>query len=679
MFPRTSYREKIILLIITTSAATLAGCSIFGPGRSSGPRELTAVTTFSNPESSIGEPFGIAVRGSDVFISDGVAGAILKLERDGRTTVVARGLNTPSGIAFLPEGDLVVADTGSHTLKKVSLDGKVEAFAGIENVAGSADGEARSATFNGPIGVVADENGHVFVADTYNDRIRRVASNGVVTTMAGSTRGFADGPPPDARFDTPLGLALFGDKLLVADSGNRRIRVVEPGGNVWTFAGAGDEAVRDGTPASAAFVSPTAVSVDDDGVIFVADGNAIRVAGRRVFPFIETLAGGSRGYADAGVRRSRFNRPSGIVVDDPGHLLIADSGNRAIRLIGDGRLGREMKDDEIRSRRVPASDFRDMQPPRWPYDPPDKPREIAGTLGEIRGEIGVGDRPVWFHNGLDIAGGYGEVARFIRTETVLDPRAADNFSTSRELLRMPSVGYIHINLGRDTRDNPVSDGRFQFERDAAGRIAGVRVPRGSTFRAGEILGTLNSMNHVHLIAGPSGAEMNALAALGLPGVSDSIPPVIENVSLFDRDWREIEISSRAVVSVRPEQPAVRVVARAYDRMDGNAERRRLGVFKLGYQILRAGQPLGEIHWTITFERMPANDAVRFVYSSGSKSGATGETVFNYIVTNRVSGDDFAEDFLDTSVLAEGRHTLRVFAADFSGNVASKDVDLEIRR
>jgi hypothetical protein len=452
------------------------------------------------------------------------------------------------------------------------MDGVVTRIAGSENVAGSEDGSADAATFNGPIGIATDDNGNVYVSDTYNDRIRIVERHGVVRTVAGSTFGFGDGPGSSAKFDTPLGIARWQDKLLVADSGNRRIRVVESSGEVWTLAGGGEADLRDGTLSNAAFVSPTAITVDDTGVIFIADGNAIRIIGRRALPFVETAAGDRRGFIDGPAAQARFNRPSGIAVASAGELLVADSDNRMIRVLSDGKVGRTIADDEVEELRATADEFRSLQPPRWPYDPPDARREIAGTLGEIRGEISETQKPVWFHNGLDITGAYGEAARFIRTETVLDPRSAQNFGTARELLRLPTIGYIHLRLGRDRAGVPMPDERFQFERDENGKLADVRVRRGSTFRAGEIVGTLNSQNHVHLIAGPPSAEINALAALALPGVSDSISPVIERVELLNENWGEIE----SVTGVRHVTVGdkLRVVVDGYDRMDGNSDRRR---------------------------------------------------------------------------------------------------------
>jgi hypothetical protein len=217
-----------------------------------------------------------------------------------------------------------------------------------------------------------------------------------------------------------------------------------------------------------------------------------------------------------------------------------------------------------------------------------------------------------------------------------------------------------------------------FSRDAAGKLSGVRIPRGTKFKAGEPLGTLNAMNHVHLIAGRSGAEMNALDALELPGATDQIVPVIENVTLFDENWRSLETpnaKSRITLSGK-----TRIVAKAYDRMDGNAERRRLGVFQVGYQILKDDKtPVIDQHRSIRFDRLPEPEAVRLVYAPGSKSGATGETIFNYIATNQVHGNVATEDFFDAAQLENGNYTIRVFAADYFGNTASKDLEITVTK
>lgn len=634
----------------------------------------TNVATLAGLNREFGEPFGIAVKGEEIYVSDGENGKIFRVFKDGQIEVFADKLDTPSHIAFDNNGDLIVADSGTHTIKKIKPTGEIELIAGVENQSGFADGNALSALFNAPIGVAVSEE-KIFVADTYNDRIR-VIENGQVTTIAGNEKGFSDGPENQAKFDTPNGLAIWKDgHILVADTGNRRLRVIEENGKVWTLAGNGNSNLNDGQLPEAQFVHPTAIAVDEFGAIFVTDGNAVRAIGRSFFPTVETLSDERRGYADGEFLKARFNRPSGLATDEQGNLFIADSENQTVRVFSGEKIGANISDKEKRNLRFSAEEFRQLAAPRWSYNPPEKTREITGTLGEIRGEIKENDNPVWFHNGLDIAGGYGEKAHFIRDDKVLNPFSAQNFDTLRELLRMPTLGYIHIRLGRDKDDNIFDDPRFQFFYAGEEKLDGLRIPRGVKFKAGEAIGTLNSLNHVHLIAGRSGAEMNALNALILPGASDSRLPTIEKVSIFDEDWREIEtetVNQRIKLGGK-----IRVTVRAYDQMDGNSDRRRLGVYKIGYQILQNDAPLFEPKWTISFERMPAAEAVRFVYAVGSKSGATGETIFNYIATNEVDGDVFRENFLDVSQFEQGNYNLRVFAADFFGNTTSKDISFEV--
>ncbi|MBA2378532.1 MAG: SMP-30/gluconolactonase/LRE family protein, partial [Blastocatellia bacterium] len=471
--------------------------------------DFTRVATLAGQGRSLGEPFGIATRDGHTYISDGTAGTIVRIAPDGTLATVATGLSTPSGIAFVPDGSLLVADTGTHTIKKVDAAGAVTLVAGAENAPGDADGTVADARFTGPIGIAATAGGRIYVADTYNDAIR-VIENGAVRTIAGGLRGFADGHGTSAKFELPLGLALWqGDKVLVADAGNRRIRVIEPDGRVWTLAGSGSGGGDDGFPSQASFEMPTAVTVDAHGIIYVADGNAMRSIGRRAFAYVETLSHRRRGLSDGLPHHARFNRPSGVAVNDAGELLVADSDNVLVRSFTNSSEAALLTAEDARSHHYSAEEFRALAPGRWPYDPPERTREIAGTLGEIRGEIVDQTSEAWFHNGLDIPGSFGETARFIREETVLDPAAAQNFNTARELIRMPTMGYVHIRIGREAADRFYPDARFQFN-DDPGVPPVMRVPRGARFAAGEPMGTLNSQNHVHLIAGRSGFEMNAL-------------------------------------------------------------------------------------------------------------------------------------------------------------------------
>ncbi|CAN5401749.1 hypothetical protein BH10ACI3_BH10ACI3_09760 [soil metagenome] len=642
--------------------------------RTRGETDYRYVTTVAGTKSEIGEPFGVAVRGRDIFVSDGQNGKIWRINVE-TVAVFAEGLDTPSGIAFDQTGNLIIADAGSNTIKSVESIGRVTTLAGTEGKSGFADGDALAALFNAPIGVAIDADGKIYVADTYNDRVRVIA-NGKVSTLAGSTTGYADGMGEGTKFDTPSGIAVWQNKLLVADTGNRRIRVIEPDGRVWTLAGTGEYNLKDGLLAASTFVEPTAVTVDTVGRIFVADGNAIRQIGG-VFPYVRTISAEHRGVKDGAAARARFNRPSGLGIDSVGNLIVSDSENRLVRKFSHAASGHTITVEEIAALRDTPEEFRQAQPARWPYDPATAKRDIAGTLGELRGEVKPGNDDLHFHNGLDIAGSYGETARFVRDEKVLRPITAENFGTLRELIRMPTLGYIHIRLGRNVSGVPFGDERFQFEKDGAGKLTGIRVPRGSKFKAGEPIGTLNPMNHVHLIAGRSGSEMNALDALILPGIADSRPPVIDNISVFDENWKEFETKApNGRITIRDR---IRIVVRAYDQVDGNNERRRLGVYRLGYQLLKGDAPLADPKWTITFDRLPAGDSIKLVYANGSKSGATGDTIFNYIVTDLVDGDNYKEDMLNTATLENGIYTLRVFAADHFGNTSHKDLTIGVNK
>lgn len=629
--------------------------------------------TFFADGRGLSEPFGVAVKGGHIYVSDGQNGRILLIDPNGPWKIITDRLNTPSAIAFDSTGDLIVADSGDHTIKKVSIKtGRVELLAGTPGEIGYADGPAEEAFFNAPVGVAVGPDDRIYVADTYNDRIRLIEKDRVLT-FAGNVRGFADGNRADALFDTPCGLALTADgHLLVADSGNARLRVIEENGQVWTLAGSGRRSLTDGFYLQAGFVRPADVEISSDGVIYVADQHAVRALGRRFLPVVETLIGADPGYRDGPLGRAFLNRPSGLAVDRRGDLFIADAENRAVRVLTDRETGRLMSSNDIDESLLTADGFRALAPPRWPFNPAAAEREIAGTFGEIRGEIESDPPPpsARFHNGLDITGRYGETALFVRDEKVLDPFAVQNFATLRELIRLPDLAYIHIRIGRDENDDPYDDRRFQFLFREDQTPRGLRIPRGTVFLAGDPIGTLNRMNHVHLVAGSTRRRFNGLDALILPGAADTRPPVIEDLRLYDENWKLFE--------TEPKKERIklagktRIVVSAYDLMDKNPERRRLGLYRVGYQLLRGEKPLGKIDWTITFDRLPPDGAIGLIYAAGSRSGATGQTVFNYIASNRVNGDNFNEDFLNAGKLASGDYTLRVFAADFFGNQSFKD-------
>ena len=476
---------------------------------------------------SLTDPFGVAVSpAADVYVTDGQGGRIYQLEDDGRLTVITAKLDMPSALAVAPDGSLIVANTGAHTIVRVQVqDGSVATIAGQPNVSGHSDGPANRARFNGPIGVAVAPDGTIFVADTYNDRLCAIDVAGNVRTLAGGGGpDYRDGNGREAWLNTPCGVVVARDgTLIVADTGNHRIRRVALNGEVTTLAGTGEVGLRDGPLLDAAFAEPTALAWRRDGALAVADAasSALRLLTFGEQPAVSSLAGGfSLGLVDGAISEARLRHPRGLAFARDDALLFADSGNGFLRALTSAelRLGRQAQQAEELIR--PAA-MRQQMPARWPFQPPARRREIAGTFGEIRGERQP-EAEAWFHNGLDIPGAYGETVYALYRERVTQPLAVDGFNTTRERLRLPWLGYIHLRLGRDQNDLPffdVENQGFLFQRTAQGQLLGLRIRRGTTIGEGAALGTLNRLNHIHLITGPASSEVNALAALQLPGLS----------------------------------------------------------------------------------------------------------------------------------------------------------------
>jgi serine/threonine-protein kinase len=179
----------------------------------------------------------------------------------------------PTGVALDRDGNVYVADLGANRIKKITPDGSLMILAGTGNP-GLKNGPAYSAEFHDPSMVAVDDAGNVYVADSGSHAIRRIDREGMVTTVAGSgLPGFRDGMGDLARFDRPTGLALDPrGNLVVSDSGNNRIRGIKlPEGTVTTLAGRGNPGFGDGPDGWAEFNFPVGVAVDRLGNIYVAD------------------------------------------------------------------------------------------------------------------------------------------------------------------------------------------------------------------------------------------------------------------------------------------------------------------------------------------------------------------------------------------------------------------------
>lgn len=280
---------------------------------------------------------------------------------------------SPHGIKLLPDGSLLIADKGSHLIR-LAKDGEIRTLAGFtfetdargNPVGALVDGEADASMFQSPSAVDVDAAGNIYVADTDNHAIRKIDPEGRVTTLAGSpvgAPGWRDGRGASARFYAPSALAVAPNgTVYVADTLNHAIRQITPAGVVSTlnafrlrpvevFDGviepAGD--FKDGKLSEAWFNEPSGLALDDKGNLYVSDAGNQRI---RYIDFaagtVTTVAGGDESgphefyvpgdYADGAAAEARFDFPRGLAVMPDGGLLIADSGNHAVRLLQDGRV-----------------------------------------------------------------------------------------------------------------------------------------------------------------------------------------------------------------------------------------------------------------------------------------------------------------------------------------------------
>jgi sugar lactone lactonase YvrE len=299
---------------------------------------------------SFNNPYGVAVLSNGtIVVADYINSRVRLVTQSGVVTTLAgnasatfadgtgsgASFNGLQGVAVTSTGNIVVADTLNHRIRLVTQAGVVTTLAG-SGTAAFADGTGAGASFNNPKGVaVIPSSGVIVVGDTVNHRIRLVTAAGVVTTLAGSGEGFADGTGAAARFAYPNGVAVLPDgNIVVADGANRRIRLVTPGGVVTTLAGSGSPGSANGTGTGASFNSPQGVAVTSTGDVVVADQGNHRI---RLITYpggvVTTLAGSTAGSADGTGTAATFNNPGSVAVTPTGDVVVSDTFNHRIRLI----------------------------------------------------------------------------------------------------------------------------------------------------------------------------------------------------------------------------------------------------------------------------------------------------------------------------------------------------------
>jgi len=346
LFATHSGSQRISKVVVATGVeTTLAGSTTAGSADGTG-----AAASFSGPEA-------LAIdRAGNLFVSDKgnftirqvvvATGVVTTLAGSPRNSGTADGTGAgarflrPKGLASDGTGNLFVADTDNHTIRRiVTATGVVTTLAGSPQGLSSTDGPLASARFTQPKGLASDGTGNLFIADTGNHTIRRVAvAAGQVTTLAGSpgVNGNSDGTGTDARFSYPQAPAGDGaGNLFVCGSAHTLRKVVTATGVVTTLAGlTGNTGAIDGTGPDARFNFPQGLASDGSGNLFVAD--TLNHVVRKVVVatgVVTTVAGspGVTGSTDGAEAAARFSSPTAVTSDGAGNLLIADTGNNTIR------------------------------------------------------------------------------------------------------------------------------------------------------------------------------------------------------------------------------------------------------------------------------------------------------------------------------------------------------------
>ncbi|MGO1070746.1 gluconolaconase [Lysobacter sp. CA199] len=630
------------------------------------------------------DPYGLARSGDGtLYVADaGDNNRIRSIRPDGRVATVAGSVegfvdgigtaaafNTPSGLALDSLGNLYVADTGNHAIRKISKQGVVSTLAGT-GTPGSLDGPGAQAQFNGPIGVAVDQRGRVFVADTYNDRIRVIQPDGTVSTLAGGPApGLVDGAAAIARFDTPTALALDAHGLLwVADMRNEAIRRVEPDGDVSTLSLA-TMLAADGTPLYSPLRRPSALAIAHDGVMYVGDSASGQT--------YQIRPDGQWTLLTGGVQEQRLSRPSAMVLDRDGAVYLSDGASY--------RVYRMAPATTQAIATVAGPSPLDPLPDtggRWPLHPQDGWHEVVGTLGEVRGD-GHQESRHHLHGGLDIRGDIGQQVLAIADAKVSHPSSSWGYGNLGEGAGLDDINYIHMRVGRTAKGEAIDPARFVPTLDETGKLERMRLRRGTRFKTGDVLGTINPMAHVHLSVGAAGYERNAVS-LGFAHYADHYAPRIERIDLLDSLAQPLREKRKGRLLVSRALSGLQIVAEAWDQVDDNLPRRRLGLYALGYQWLdAAGQPLPgyeQPRMNIEFNRLPSpEDAVKTIYAPDSGVTVHGSAItrFRYVLTNTVRDGRISAGVWMPNELAAGDYTLRITARDYSGNEAMARRDLAV--
>lgn len=251
-------------------------------------------------------------------------------------TGTAAKFGQPYNVASDAAGNVYISDTNNHRIRKITPEGVVSTLAG--GTQGDADGTGEDAQFNYPYGVATDSDGNVYVADTHNHKVRKITPAGVVTTIAGTTGGHADGAAEEAKFYYLTGITVDANKnIYIADKDNNKIRKITVAGVVSTLAGS-DAGFADGTGAEAQFNQPYDVAVDSEGNVYVSDASNHKIRKVTQAGVVTTFAGSTQGDVDGTGSAAQFNYPYGVATDGHNNVYVADTFSQKVRMITPDRV-----------------------------------------------------------------------------------------------------------------------------------------------------------------------------------------------------------------------------------------------------------------------------------------------------------------------------------------------------
>ena len=289
---------------------------------------------------------GVAIDSSGlIYIADTGTHTIKKINSSGVAIIIAGSaganggadgaganarFNNPTGIAVDSAGILYVVDQGNHCIRKITPDGMVTTLAGLIGSSGSTDGTGTAARFNNPTGIAIDASGYLYVTDTNNHTIRKISQLGAVTTLAGKAgiSGYLDGAGDEASFLWPKGIAVSLSGEIYCTDQNSDIRKITQGGVVTTYAGSLTWGCIDGNGVDSAFMYPQGIAADGAGNLFVADTSSSTIRKINSTGSVTTIGGTpfKSGYSDGTGADALFNNPVGIAASTNGQIYIMNSG-----------------------------------------------------------------------------------------------------------------------------------------------------------------------------------------------------------------------------------------------------------------------------------------------------------------------------------------------------------------